>query len=96
MKPKKCREPSRTGQNRITTGAPRARADGNIHRVPGDQWRKWGSVARYVFNSTYEKMRERQAYFLHPQQLPASPKHWLTTAWNAAWEAADFAHEAPA
>ena len=61
----------------------------NRHRVPKVKWRKWNAAARRVFNEVYGTMAENQWTFLHPQQDRVSKRLWKTTAWNAAWIAAD-------
>ena len=63
----------------------------NKHRVPGKQWRRWTASAQRVFNEVYCRMRDSQSMFLHPKASPQTPDHWNTTAWNAAWIAADAA-----
>lgn len=62
---------------------------GNRYKVPAKKWRKWGPVARRVFNETYSAMAGNQRLFLHPHQDKISSRMWRTTAWNAAWIAAD-------
>lgn len=63
----------------------------NKHGVPLKQWRKWSALARKVFNDVFSTMAKNRTLFLHPAQLKAgvAHKHWKTTAWNAAWTAAD-------
>ncbi|HEV8262702.1 MAG TPA: hypothetical protein VGQ19_18350 [Burkholderiales bacterium] len=61
----------------------------NRHKVPQRQWRKWTLVARKVFNEVYSTMAQNQWTFLHPHQDKVSKRLWKTTAWNAAWIAAD-------
>jgi hypothetical protein len=63
--------------------------EGNRYKVPLKKWRKWGASARRVFNETYSAMANNQTTFLHPQQDKISRRLWRTTAWNAAWIAAD-------
>lgn len=64
----------------------------NVFRVPKKQWNKWTPHAREIFNALFSTMRRNQGLFLHPEAPKASKKHWQTTAWNAAWMAADVAH----
>lgn len=64
-------------------------SDSNNHKVPLRHWRKWTPQARKVFNETYETMLENQELFLHPKQATVPQAQWKTTAWNAAWTAAD-------
>ncbi len=61
----------------------------NRHRVPVKQWRKWSTAARKVFNELYSAMQQNKELFLHPHQEKLSNRMWKTTAWNAAWIAAD-------
>lgn len=61
----------------------------NLYRVQKKQWRKWSTAARKVFNETYRFMMRNPNLMLHPKQEPPKPVHWKTTAWNAAWIAAD-------
>lgn len=61
----------------------------NRYRVPARQWAAWSNHARKVFNTMYHSMRPSMQFaFLHPQAAPLSKKHWETTRWNVAWEAA--------
>ena len=62
---------------------------GNRFKVPLKKWRKWNRVARKVFNETFSAMSSNQGLFLHPHQDKLSRRMWRTTAWNAAWIAAD-------
>lgn len=64
-------------------------SESNNHKVPLKHWRKWTPQARKVFNETYETMLENQGLFLHPKQATVPQAQWETTAWNAAWTAAD-------
>lgn len=63
----------------------------NVYGVPVRQWGKWGPLSRQVFNEVYSAMVKNQWVFLHPKQEKLSRAHWKTTAWNAAWAAADAA-----
>lgn len=61
----------------------------NKHKVPKKQWDLWSNQARKVFNTLYHSMRPTMQFaFIHPEMYPASKRHWETTRWNAAWEAA--------
>jgi hypothetical protein len=66
----------------------------NANLVPKAQWRKWGPEARHVFNEVYATMAHNVRLFMHPKQKPPTVEHWQTSAWNAAWTAADAAQEA--
>ena len=65
------------------------RSRSNIYGVPQKQWTKWDVMGRQVFNEVYSSMVGNQWIFLHPKQEKMSRSHWRTTAWNAAWTAAD-------
>lgn len=67
----------------------------NVNRVQQRQWRKWDKAARIVFNAVYRFMRHNQALATHPDAAKVPLKHWRTTAWNAAWVAADAANRTP-
>lgn len=61
----------------------------NHYRVSKNQWKKWPDIAQRVFNETYGVMCENQGLFEHPKTKAVPPEQWDTTAWNAAWTAAD-------
>ena len=61
----------------------------NQYRVPNSQWRKWGIKGRETFNWLYGLMTKDARLFWHPKAPKENPRHWKTTAWNAAWIAAD-------
>lgn len=64
----------------------------NEHKVPQKQWRKWGDLARAVFNGTFaDILRIGQTCFLHPDTIRRglSPEEFSAIAWNAAWIAAE-------
>lgn len=61
----------------------------NHHKVGASQWRKWPDIAQRVFNATYEELLANQHLLLHPKADPSRDEYWKTTAWNAAWIAAD-------
>lgn len=65
----------------------------NVYRVHPRKWKKWSVVARGTFNKTYSRMRENPALFRHPSDPPRSKTWASTTAWNAAWIAADHVDE---
>lgn len=63
----------------------------NKHKVPKSQWDRWSNAARKVFNTMYHSMRPSMQFaFIHPEAAPLAKKHWETTRWNAAWEAAEI------
>lgn len=61
----------------------------NTFKVPLKQWRKWTPAARKVFNEVYDTMVNNQGLFQHPKTAAVPQAQWTTTAWNAAWIAAD-------
>lgn len=61
----------------------------NSYRVPKKQWDKWSERAKCMFNTVYTSMAHNQDLFKHPKQKAISLEFWHTTAWNAAWTAAD-------
>jgi hypothetical protein len=66
----------------------------NTFKVPLKQWRKWTPAARKVFNETYDTMLNNQGLFQHPKTAAVPQVQWKTTAWNAAWTAADVVVDA--
>jgi hypothetical protein len=66
----------------------------NRNRVPKRQWRKWSSLARLVFNETYGAMMANPEHYWHPMAQRVGKRLWKTTAWNAAWIAADAVRDA--
>jgi len=66
----------------------------NVHKVPVKTWRKWTVAARLLFNDVYSRIYDMRRVFYHPELAPSyTPERHSTTAWNAAWEAADSATE---
>lgn len=63
----------------------------NVAKVPLEHWNKWSVVEQSVFNAVYLAMKADQETFLHPQTTPTSAERWKTTAYNAAWIAAEAA-----
>lgn len=61
----------------------------NKFKVPKKKWSKWTQSGRAMFNTLYYTMTENQTVFRHPKEPEVSRPHWKTTAWNAAWIAAD-------
>lgn len=66
----------------------------NKFRVDSDKWKEWSVIAQTTFNKLYSFMLVMQESFRHPKAEPVDKKHWRTTAWNAAWIAADSVDEA--
>lgn len=66
----------------------------NTYKVSKRQWKKWDENEKYIFNSLYEMMLNNQSLFKYPNADLIPTAFWTTTAWNAAWMAADFAKEA--
>jgi len=60
----------------------------NKHGV--DVWDNWDDLQRSLFNSLYERMLKSPWAFTHPEAVKIPREHWKTTAWNAAWMAADM------
>lgn len=65
----------------------------NVYKVNERQWKKWGEKGQKVFIEVFERMRDNQDLFLHPVVNLLPEKQWETTAWNAAWIAADAGKE---
>lgn len=65
----------------------------NIFKMPKKQWKKWNELERKIFNDLNEFMLNNQAIFSHPDAAIVEDECWGTTAWNAAWTAAEIARE---
>lgn len=65
----------------------------NRFKVPKKQWQKWSTLAQAVFNQTFAIMTLNQKLFLHPEDTKRPKKYWRTTAYNAAWTAAEATKE---
>jgi hypothetical protein len=63
----------------------------NRYKVPQEQWRRWTTRGRQVFNYIFGYMRTHPELFLHPKAPALPAAHWRTVAWNAAWLAAGAA-----
>lgn len=64
----------------------------NKYKVPQKQWRKWGALARGVFNEVYYTIRNNDQV-LFPEKAQGLPRPTLRVmAWNIAWIAADAAN----
>lgn len=61
----------------------------NHYKVPAKQWKKWCDLSQRVFNETYCTMAHNKNLFMHPAQDEPRDEYWNTTAWNAAWTAAE-------
>jgi len=61
----------------------------NKYKVPKKQWDLWYDMSKGIFNFVYSSMIEDQDLFKHPKGILQEDKYWKTTAWNAAWTAAD-------
>lgn len=61
----------------------------NLYRVPKRQWQAWSFEAKKVFNSCHLYFYKNQTLLIHPKAPQVSASMWQTTAWNAAWIAAD-------
>jgi len=53
-------------------------------------WTEWNEQQRRLFTELYERMVESPWAFQHPLAVAVEGGHWRTTAWNAAWMAADM------
>lgn len=61
----------------------------NVNKVSNSQWKKWSNESRDMFNALFDFMVNNQDLMLHPKTTLVSDEQWRTTAWNAAWIAAD-------
>lgn len=61
----------------------------NIYKVPKNAWKTWNEDGREVFNHLYSMILENQKLFTHPKLNSIPQSYWTTTAWNAAWMAAE-------
>ena len=66
----------------------------NIFYVGKRQWKKWNEAEREMFNDLNEIMLNYKSMFEHPQGPDISNVQWSTTAWNAAWTAAELMRQA--
>lgn len=62
----------------------------NIYKVGKKQWKRWNGAERLMFIEVYEHMVNNQDLYSHPKAARQIDEYWKTTAWNAAWIAADF------
>ncbi len=61
----------------------------NIYNVDEDRWASWSKKSRKMFNHLYDTMAGNQDLYSHPKAAQQIDEYWDTTAWNAAWTAAD-------
>jgi len=66
----------------------------NKFGVGARKWKNWPDICQRVFNETYYVMYHNQSMFMHPKGKENPDLHWKTTAWNAAWVAADACQQA--
>lgn len=66
----------------------------NTYKVQQKQWRKWNAKARETFNWLFGLMTKQPELFAHPKAPKQASAHIKTTAWNAAWLAADAVRDA--
>lgn len=59
----------------------------NRYKVPKKQWNKWGKLARYVFNETYEASLSPVLWPDSADILTSNAKKVIS--WNLSWIAAD-------
>lgn len=62
----------------------------NLYGVSNRQWKKWNNSEQKLFNKLYNYMYKNQKLLIHPEVDATTLSHWKTTAWNAAWMAADI------
>lgn len=62
---------------------------GNKFEVDADVWSGWSETAQRVFNYLFWYMLQNQDLFKHPKAPLLEHEQWKTTAWNAAWVAAN-------
>ena len=62
----------------------------NRFRVPKKQWLHWNAKKKKMFNELFAYMKGNVQVFKHPKAPKDKPNQWETTAWNAAWTAADL------
>ena len=65
----------------------------NLYGVSKRQWKKWNNTEQALFNQLYHLILYNQTLFTHPLSFKVNGLHWETTAWNAAWMAADLLRE---
>ena len=69
----------------------------NCNKVARSKWKAWSELSRYTFNDVYDRMTQSPKLFLHPKaDQKVNEQHWNTTAWNAAWIAADAVRDGSA
>lgn len=62
----------------------------NMHKVDKKQWTRWNEQSKNLFNGLYEYMGNNQYLFNHPHTIQIPNEYWNTTAWNAAYMAAEL------
>lgn len=65
----------------------------NLYGVSKRQWKKWNEQEQGLFNELFGVMYDNQHLFKHPATPYQTASYWKTTAWNAAWMAADLLRE---
>jgi hypothetical protein len=61
----------------------------NKYKVPLKQWKKWSLDSKLLFNLVYSQMVNNQFLYTHPKGIINKQWAWRTTAYNAAWTAAE-------
>ena len=61
----------------------------NCYNVNYRVWGRWSKEAQAVFNRSYKFYIKDKQFMIHPKADVPTLTHWRTTAWNAAWIAAD-------
>lgn len=62
----------------------------NKHGVAEQVWAAWSEAQRAMFVGLFRYMFDNQSFFAHPKAARLTDEQWRTTAWNAAWIAADL------
>lgn len=66
--------------------------DTKVHDLNKNEMKpSWSKNAQRVFKSIYRHMTNNQDLYSHPSVVLRAQVHWDTTAWNAAWIAAEAA-----
>lgn len=62
----------------------------NYYSVNKKQWKKWNDTERQCFIDLYESMIESPWIYIPVEERDTPPAFYETTAWNAAWMAAEL------
>ena len=61
----------------------------NCYHVQKKVWSEWSKTAQAVFNRSYSFFIKNKETMFHPKAVAPNKVHYRTTAWNAAWIAAN-------